>query len=58
MKAAFMVCDGRMCPAFNVRRQGLVLSIDKRAVGARPIVSIETQTAVLKLDRLANQHVH
>ncbi len=53
MKAALTVWDGRMSPVFDVSREALVLTIEDGAVVTRREERIETPTAALKLDRLA-----
>jgi predicted Fe-Mo cluster-binding NifX family protein len=52
MKTAFAVWDGRMAPVFDVSREALVLTIHNGAVVSRATESIETPTAVLKVQRL------
>jgi len=53
MKAALTVWDGRLSPVFDVSREALILTIENGAVAGRCTESIETPTATLKLDRLA-----
>ena len=53
MKAALAVWDGRISPVFDVSREALVLTLENGAVVARRSENIETPTAALKLDRLA-----
>lgn len=53
MKAALTAWQGRISPVFDVSREAVVLTVEDGVVVARGLESIETPTAALKLDRLA-----
>jgi len=52
MRAAVTTWDGRVSPVFDVSREALVLTIEEGVVCARHTESIETTTAMHKINRL------
>ncbi len=53
MNVALTVWEGRVSPVFDVSRECLVLTLEDGAVVTRRSENVETATADLKIDRLA-----
>ncbi len=57
MRAALTVWDGRVSPVFDVSREALLLVVEGGALVAQSYASLETSSAALKVERLAELEV-